>query len=129
MDPIRDIVNCSGSGEIGFEGSVGKVFDNLTERAVGNGGFAVVEIKGLFGLAQCWETVSGDGCRECLMKAGKELKKGCLPRKEGRAMNAGCYLRYSDHKFFNDEADEMKESSGNSLTLPLYMCVYIYIYR
>ncbi|KAM7509148.1 hypothetical protein LguiA_019601 [Lonicera macranthoides] len=50
------------------------------------------------------------------MKAGKELKKGCLPRKEGRAMNAGCYMRYSDHNFFNDEARKMKESTGISST-------------
>ncbi|KAK7306498.1 hypothetical protein VNO77_44444 [Canavalia gladiata] len=39
---------------------------------------------------------------DCLRKAGKEVK-GCLPKREGRALNAGCYLMYSTHKFYNEE--------------------------
>ncbi|KAK7313833.1 hypothetical protein VNO77_39035 [Canavalia gladiata] len=39
---------------------------------------------------------------DCLREAGKEVK-GCLPKREGRALNAGCYLMYSTHKFYNEE--------------------------
>jgi hypothetical protein len=28
--------------------------------------------------------------------------RGCLPNKEGRALNTGCYLRYSTDNFFNE---------------------------
>ncbi|XP_047332634.1 cysteine-rich receptor-like protein kinase 42 [Impatiens glandulifera] len=100
-DPVNDRVNCTDSISLKVETlSVHQLFDNLTELAVGNGGFGVGEIKGVFGLAQCWETLSSEGCRECLFKAAKELKH-CLPRNEGRGMNAGCYLRYSTTKFYN----------------------------
>lgn len=50
-------------------------------------------------LAQCWKTVSPDGCRTCLAAAWNEAK-GCLPNKEGRGLIAGCYLRYSTVKFY-----------------------------
>lgn len=86
-----------------FRNSTRVVVENVTEIAVRNGGFAVMEYKGVFGLAQCWKTLSSDGCRECLEKAGKEVR-GCLPSREGRGLNAGCYLRYSTQKFFNDDS-------------------------
>lgn len=41
-----------------------------------------------------------EGCRDCLEKAIGQVKR-CVSRREGRAMNSGCYLRYSDHKFYN----------------------------
>ncbi|XP_059639962.1 cysteine-rich receptor-like protein kinase 42 [Cornus florida] len=123
VDPIRDSVNCSSSygDAIGdeafsseFRKNVGDLVDNVTRIAAANKGFGVVEAKGVFGLAQCWKTVSRDGCRECLEKAGKEVRK-CVPSKEGRGLNAGCYLRYSTEKFYNDEAEEVNKHSGNSL--------------
>ncbi|KAK1302413.1 Cysteine-rich receptor-like protein kinase 42 [Acorus calamus] len=39
--------------------------------------------------------------RECLVKAAKEATS-CLPNKEGRGLNAGCYLRYDNYKFFGN---------------------------
>ncbi|KAL6211975.1 hypothetical protein ACLB2K_017198 [Fragaria x ananassa] len=60
------------------------VIGNVTEKAVGNEGFAVVEQRGgvesVYGLAQCWRTIGEKGCRDCLEVAGKNLR-GCLPVK------------------------------------------------
>ncbi|KAK2981549.1 hypothetical protein RJ640_027974, partial [Escallonia rubra] len=122
IDPNQDTVNCSSTslgvdvndgGRLELEKNVGVLIDNMTERAVSNDGFAVMEVKGVFGLAQCWKTVSSVGCRECLQKAGKGIK-GCLPSREGKGLNAGCYMRYSTRKFFNDEAGKKEDRSGVS---------------
>ncbi|CAK9161780.1 unnamed protein product [Ilex paraguariensis] len=116
----RDTVNCSSPyGKLSgneaersdFQKRVGGLIENVTEIAVLDGGFGVFEMKGVYGLAQCWKTVSKDGCRECLEKAGQEVR-GCLPSREGRGLNAGCYLRYSTVKFYSD-SEKMKENSGN----------------
>ncbi|XP_027358759.1 cysteine-rich receptor-like protein kinase 42 [Abrus precatorius] len=120
-DPLRDTVNCTSQyGSVVSEAerlklveSVGKVVDNVVRVAVTEGGgFAVGEGEGAYALAECWKTVGKKGCRECLKKAGNEVR-GCLPKKEGRALNSGCYLRYSTVKFYNQggEAGEGDVSS------------------
>ncbi|PSS30370.1 Cysteine-rich receptor-like protein kinase [Actinidia chinensis var. chinensis] len=114
IGPRTDKVNCSASGS-GFRGGVGKLVANLTRSAVENGGFAVGEVNGVFGLAQCWESVSVDGCRECLEKAVNQVRE-CGDSREGRVMNAGCYVRYSTSKFFNDVAGNLQHASGDSTT-------------
>ncbi|KAI3725999.1 hypothetical protein L1987_65796 [Smallanthus sonchifolius] len=125
VDPATDGRNCT-SGVVGgdnwsdFEGgfgefnrSVGELVENVTELAVDNGGFGVVEGKGVYGLGQCWESLSKEECRVCLDKAKTEAV-GCLPSREGRSMNAGCYLRYSTQKFFNNDSEADGGSSGLS---------------
>ncbi|EEF37686.1 kinase, putative [Ricinus communis] len=96
--------NVSGSNgendKLRFVKSVEHAIGNVSSKAVENGGFGVVGIEGVYALAQCWESVGKDGCRECLRKAGKEVK-GCGAKKEGRGLNAGCYLRYSTERFYN----------------------------
>ena len=82
-------------------------------------GFGVGEVEGVYALAQCWNTLGSGGCRECLRKAGREVK-GCLPKKEGRALNAGCYLRYSTQKFYNEDGDA---GGGNGKNICLYVCI------
>ncbi|KAK2968448.1 hypothetical protein RJ640_004454 [Escallonia rubra] len=118
VDPNRDTVKCSGasSTKLGFQKDVGELIENLTESAMAKGGFAVVEGEGVYALAQCWKSVSSAGCRDCLEKARKEVK-GCLPSKEGRGLNAGCYLRYSTEKFFSNDKAE-KKKSGESTSKP-----------
>ncbi|KAL6518815.1 hypothetical protein OROHE_017568 [Orobanche hederae] len=121
VDAVLDTVNCNSSVGAAngvnseFEGNVGELIDNLTAIAVGNGGYAVRGIKGVFGLAECWNTVSREGCRACLAKANRDIR-GCLPSREGRALNAGCYLRYSTQKFFSNHSDESNGNSGISRT-------------
>ncbi|KAI3784706.1 hypothetical protein L1987_43809 [Smallanthus sonchifolius] len=125
VDPATDARNCT-SGVVGgnnwsdfkggfveFNRSVGELVENITQLAVVNGGFGVIEGKGVYGLAQCWESLSREECRVCLDKAKSEAV-GCLPSREGRSMNAGCYLRYSTHKFFNNDSEADGGSSGLS---------------
>ncbi|XP_057468616.1 cold-responsive protein kinase 1-like isoform X2 [Actinidia eriantha] len=72
-----------------------------------NGFFAAVkrDVVGggstVYAVAQCAETVSESGCRDCLMVAYGNLQS-CPPDAEGRAVDAGCFLRYSDTPFFSD---------------------------
>jgi len=124
-DPLRDTVNCTtqyggvagGEAErLVFGNSVGKVVDNVVRVAGNEGrGFAVGEGEGVYALAQCWKIVGAKGCGDCLKKAGNEVR-GCLPKKEGRALNSGCYLRYSTVKFYNQGVED-GEGDGKSVVL------------
>ncbi|PRQ17283.1 putative protein kinase RLK-Pelle-DLSV family [Rosa chinensis] len=99
----------------GYNLKVRDVIGNLTKKAEGNEGFALVRQRGgvesVYALAQCWRTISDKGCRDCLEEAGKILR-GCLPGKQGRAMLAGCYMRYSTARFYDIEEEE--EANGNA---------------
>ncbi|XP_010940309.1 cysteine-rich receptor-like protein kinase 2 [Elaeis guineensis] len=61
--------------------------------------FAAAEQGGVYGVAQCVRTVSESGCGDCLRGAYGNIK-GCPPDAEGRAVDAGCFMRYSDKAFF-----------------------------
>ncbi|XP_031109691.1 cysteine-rich receptor-like protein kinase 2 [Ipomoea triloba] len=55
-----------------------------------------------YAVAQCAETVSESSCQDCLSLVYNNIK-GCLPNSaDGRAVDAGCFLRYSDTPFFAD---------------------------
>ncbi|KAI3724105.1 hypothetical protein L2E82_35871 [Cichorium intybus] len=54
----------------------------------------------VFVMAQCWRTLSPAECRACLDNASAALPT-CLPWSEGRALNTGCFMRYSDTDFLN----------------------------
>ncbi|XP_019185426.1 PREDICTED: cysteine-rich receptor-like protein kinase 2 [Ipomoea nil] len=55
-----------------------------------------------YAVAQCAETVSQNSCHDCLSLAYNNIKS-CLPNSaDGRAVEAGCFLRYSDTPFFAD---------------------------
>lgn len=84
------------------------------------GGFGAVKVMGVYALAQCWESLGRDGCRECLDKAGMRVRRSCRMRKEGRGFNAGCYLRYSTDKFFNHD-DETGDDRG------IYFILFFYV--
>ncbi|KAL3644509.1 Cell division control protein 2 [Castilleja foliolosa] len=92
-------------------------FQESTRRAVsqavstaGNGnGFARAQVpisgaanESVYVLAECWRTISPEGCRACLENATASIL-GCLPSSEGRARNTGCFMRYSDRDFLNPE--------------------------
>lgn len=59
-------------------------------------------------LANCWRTLNASSCRACLENASSSIL-GCLPSSEGRALNTGCFMRYSDTNFLNT-----KPGSGSS---------------
>ncbi|KAK1569170.1 hypothetical protein Q3G72_033386 [Acer saccharum] len=119
--PLIDSVTCSSQNSTvvsrnTFLESVGYAVGNVTKIAAAEGtggGFGAVSVNGVYALAQCWESVGRDGCRECLEKAGKAVR-GCGVKTEGRGLNAGCYLRYSDYKFFNYGDEETQQNHGYS---------------
>ncbi|XP_011024962.1 PREDICTED: cysteine-rich receptor-like protein kinase 2 isoform X3 [Populus euphratica] len=55
----------------------------------------------VYGVTQCVETISKAGCQECLTVAYADLQT-CFPDADGRSINVGCFLRYSDTPFFAD---------------------------
>ncbi|GLT31923.1 hypothetical protein SLA2020_066220 [Shorea laevis] len=118
VSSTADKVNCSSDNvalvdhdRVGFVRNVGYAVGNVTAIAVSKGGFGVVAAEGVYALAQCWESLSTEGCRECLEKAANEVKS-CPPKKEGRGMNSGCYLRYSTEKFYGNGGDTGHDGHG-----------------
>ncbi|KAF3672925.1 putative receptor-like protein kinase [Capsicum annuum] len=119
-DSAKDKVNCSSSIGVAtgqelatLNASAGNLIEQLTGTAVANGGYAAMHLNGAYGLAQCWKTLSEEGCRECLYKASRDIK-GCFPSRDARALIAGCYLRYSTQNFVND----LSADSRKNLSLP-----------
>ncbi|KAF9611544.1 hypothetical protein IFM89_032944 [Coptis chinensis] len=88
-----------------FGANVGKLLSDLvaaTPRI--NGFFAASNVTGggtdVYAIAQCARTVSQTGCTDCLKVAYTNIES-CPPDSEGRAVDAGCFLRYSDRAFFS----------------------------
>ncbi|GLJ51909.1 hypothetical protein SUGI_1102790 [Cryptomeria japonica] len=57
----------------------------------------------IYGLASCIRSLQMDSCQKCLAIALDNINK-CFPRSEGRAVDAGCYLRYDSNPFFPSNA-------------------------
>ncbi|XP_054795644.1 cysteine-rich receptor-like protein kinase 2 [Prosopis cineraria] len=55
----------------------------------------------IYAVAQCVDSVTESGCLDCL-KVGNNNLQMCLPTLEGRAFDAGCFMRYSTSSFFPD---------------------------
>lgn len=55
-------------------------------------------------LADCWRSLNRSSCKACLEDASVKIL-GCLPWSEGRVLNTGCFMRYSDKDFLNKELD------------------------
>eukprot|EP00253_Pinus_taeda_P021937 PITA_21937 len=61
----------------------------LVENASVNNGYATGSIDGsLYGLAQCWPTLTNSSCQRCLAKAQNQLLT-CLPNRESREPLSG----------------------------------------
>ncbi|KAF5188247.1 Cysteine-rich receptor-like protein kinase, partial [Thalictrum thalictroides] len=69
-------------------------FFAASNRQVVSGGTTV------YAIAQCVLSLSQTGCKNCLSTAHNHLRR-CPPYAEGRAIDAGCFLRYSDRPFFD----------------------------
>lgn len=61
---------------------------------------AAAEGDGVYGAAQCADTLSKEVCAQCLQVAYTNIQ-GCLPSENGRAVDAGCFMRYSNLTFFS----------------------------
>ncbi|KAF7848282.1 hypothetical protein BT93_L2134 [Corymbia citriodora subsp. variegata] len=112
VDPTHDQLKCSSNSTVPaeraaeFSERVDRVLRNVFGSAVLNKGFAVAGedgaggVTGVYALAQCWSTLDAGSCRACLENATSKARS-CAPGEEARAMNAGCFLRYSTTKFYN----------------------------
>ncbi|KAF6135012.1 hypothetical protein GIB67_014061 [Kingdonia uniflora] len=88
---------------------------DVVARAPANQGYARAKVSGsgnatAYVLADCWKILNESSCRACLENASASVME-CLPWSEGRALNTGCFLRYSDKKFLNDEKKSSKVST------------------
>ncbi|KAF5450267.1 hypothetical protein F2P56_030633 [Juglans regia] len=106
-----------------FSANVKHLVRNLSVVAPKNDGFSAGSVTegniSVFGLAQCWELVNGTACAECLANASAKIGS-CAPKEEGRALNAGCYLRYSTQKFYFNSSEPVEESNrGRHLAVTL----------
>ncbi|KAJ4960982.1 hypothetical protein NE237_020892 [Protea cynaroides] len=90
----------------GFQTSVNKLLANIVSATPKiKGYFAAVKSEAdgslVYGVAQCAGTVSESGCSDCLSVAYNNVEV-CVPKSDGRAVDAGCFLRYSQTAFFAD---------------------------
>ncbi|KAL5075022.1 hypothetical protein RYX36_014006 [Vicia faba] len=53
---------------------------------------------------KCWKFVTSGNCRRCLEDAVTRIGSSCRKKEDGRALNSGCYLRHSPHKFYNNSS-------------------------
>lgn len=56
--------------------------------------------KSVYAIAQCAPTLAPNGCKECLQMAYSNIMN-CLPFVDGRALDTGCFMRYSSTPFFS----------------------------
>ncbi|CAA2976231.1 cysteine-rich receptor kinase 42, partial [Olea europaea subsp. europaea] len=96
VDPNWDRQNCNSS---------------IVASAVLNDGY-VAGLRGVYGLANCWRTLSRNSCRQRLTASRREVIR-CLPSQEGKALITGCYLRYSTQKFYSNHSDTTNSGSGS----------------
>ncbi|KAL2510256.1 Cysteine-rich receptor-like protein kinase 2 [Forsythia ovata] len=89
-----------------FQVSARQAVVQAVSAAPNNNGYARSQVpvsrtnESAYVLADCWRSLSASSCRACLQNAFASIL-GCLPWSEGRALNTGCFLRYSDTNFLN----------------------------
>ncbi|KAK9276791.1 hypothetical protein L1049_006327 [Liquidambar formosana] len=90
-----------------FQVSARQAVVQSVSTALNNNGYARAEVavsgtanQSAYVLANCWRTLNTSACKACLENASTSIL-GCLPWSEGRALNTGCFMRYSDIDFLN----------------------------
>ncbi|KAK8939795.1 Cysteine-rich receptor-like protein kinase 3 [Platanthera guangdongensis] len=105
-----------------FSKSTAELMGNLTGEAGRKADYSqvgsVTVAPGLtvYGMAECWRSLNVTGCKECLEKGRANIVGKCLPAGGGKAMNAGCFLRYSVDSFYSNQSSSAggggRDSSG-----------------
>ncbi|KAK2632867.1 hypothetical protein EUGRSUZ_L00960 [Eucalyptus grandis] len=134
VDPTHDMLNCSSNSTVPaerateFSERVDRVLRYVLAKALQNGGFAVAGedapegAVGVYAWAQCWSTLDAGGCRVCLENA-TSMARSCAPGEEARAMNAGCFLRYSTTKFYDLDSRGSSEVSITKAVVPIVVAI------
>ncbi|KAG2321606.1 hypothetical protein Bca52824_014819 [Brassica carinata] len=126
-----DLTNCSekeitGVNRTLFQDNAAELVKFMSVETVRNGGFyaGFVDRRNVtvHGLAQCWEPLSRSGCVDCLSKASEQIGS-CLSNGEGRALNAGCYMRFSTQKFYNNSGNSTSDENGGHNYLVVILAV------
>ncbi|KAJ3678315.1 hypothetical protein LUZ60_002118 [Juncus effusus] len=108
-----------------FTSTLRKAVNNVTSEAKNRAGFAVGSFTeqntSVYVLAQCWQVLNQSLCDTCLDLAAKSVV-GCGPALEGRALFAGCYIRYSNMLFWNLN-DASSSGNHNVLWIILGSCL------
>lgn len=120
MDSVQ-LKNCSSSKNSSqpgiFKEALERVIESVSLKAQKNQGFAVashsVSNLTLHALAQCWESLDKKTCNSCLQASASSIMS-CYPGVDGRSLNAGCYMRYSNEVFWN-----LSRHTGLSAGIPL----------
>eukprot|EP00262_Sarcandra_glabra_P006405 TRINITY_DN1867_c0_g1_i4.p1 TRINITY_DN1867_c0_g1~~TRINITY_DN1867_c0_g1_i4.p1 ORF type:complete len:657 (+),score=80.40 TRINITY_DN1867_c0_g1_i4:260-2230(+) len=118
----RDHAVCGNKTRKGssFEASARRAVLEASTAAPGNAGYARSSVssagsnESAYVLANCWKTLNSSSCQGCLENASASVLE-CLPWSEGRALNTGCFLRYSERDFLNPE--QRNESSRGNIIL------------
>ncbi|CAM8983012.1 unnamed protein product [Rhodiola kirilowii] len=106
----RILDNFVGCGDTDFDNEdyisdVKEMLAGLKTNAPDNNGYAALQeaavLPGVYGMANCWKNMNSNSCVSCLNAAYVTALK-CLPSTEGRVVNTGCFLHYSNYKFAND---------------------------
>ncbi|XP_050276601.1 cysteine-rich receptor-like protein kinase 2 [Quercus robur] len=109
-----------------YEESVRQAVSSAVLAAPNQNGFAIFQgpVHGaanetVYALADCWRTLNANSCKACLENASASILE-CLPWSEGRALNTGCFMRYSDKDFLNK-----KPGNGNSKDTTIVIAVSV----
>ncbi|XP_065636769.1 cysteine-rich receptor-like protein kinase 2 isoform X2 [Quercus suber] len=102
-----------------FEESVKKALSSTVVAAPHQKGHAIAQEavpgavnESAYALADCWRTLNASSCEVCLENASASILE-CLPWSEGRVLNTGCFMRYSDKDFLNKELGTQSSKGSN----------------
>ncbi|KFK41463.1 hypothetical protein AALP_AA2G134200 [Arabis alpina] len=127
----QDRINCTvkeitGVNRTLYRNNAAELVRKMSVEAGRNGGFyaGFVERSNVtvHGLAQCWESVNGSGCVECLSNASERIGS-CLVSEDGRVLNAGCYMRIANHRFYNNSGNSTSDRNGGHNHLGVILAV------
>lgn len=68
-----------------------------------------------YALGQCWRSLNRSSCSSCLLIASASMLR-CLPQSEGRALNTGCFMRYSNTDFLNKDIKNSSRGKTDPVT-------------
>ncbi|MFS7954769.1 putative non-specific serine/threonine protein kinase [Helianthus anomalus] len=103
--------NRTSSRQSAFETAVSGLLSNLSIATPKINGFyaaATAPVNGTsntttaYAIAQCAESVTPNGCRSCMKVAFNNIRSCATDVTDGRAVDSGCFMRYSATAFFRN---------------------------